>query len=296
MEDSQVSLFDIELRSLTGADPTRLAATLADLKVVSSVEAARSTLVNVPTTLGRYVGQETAHAVASALKALGAEVVLQGSQVTCPHCGCSVKCEGKVSESGRGAIFDCPACQGLTFLDTRDSKFHPMLRCDTCRSLLNLPAQAHFGNYRCKCGRILSYSRFEGIPEVVAEKRGPLVTPRVAVLSVVLLLAVAVSTSLLPIPGLDLKAGATQPVARSAPKARRTSAYRQFTASTDRTEVVAALGPPEKESFTQDRAQQVLFYRSYDLYVILDSSRSGYTYLTTVRISDEVILHQRSIS
>jgi len=291
-----VSLFDIELRSLGGANLTDLVTRLVELKVVTSTEAARSTLAKVPTTLARYVGQETAYAVVAELREAGAEVALQGSHVTCPHCGVSVPCEGEASESGRGIVFTCVACRGLTFLDTLDRKFHPMLRCSACKSLLNLPAQGRYGNYRCKCGQVLSYAQFHGVPEVVPQKRPSLVTPRVALLFVALLLAVAVATSLLPLPGLSPGAGAAQPVARTAPKVRRTSVYRQFNATTDRAAVVAALGPAERESFTEDKAQQVLFYRSFDLYVILESGRSGYNYLSTVRLSDEVILHERPVT
>lgn len=297
MRDTRLTLYDIELRSLSGVDAARFAAELAGLKLFSSPDGARRILQAAPATLARYVGGETAFSVCSTLKAIGADVFLANSHVTCPHCGFSVPCEGQASQSGRGLIFSCPACRGLTFLDSQDRKFHPLLRCNDCGSLLNLPAQPRPGKYRCRCGRTPNYEVFQGMAEVVSEKRRSRVSPRTAVLMLVFLVVVCAWTSLLPIPGLDTHWSAKPAAAAQAPapKVRRTTAYRQFHAATDRAAVIEGLGQPERESSTEDGAQTVLFYRTFDLYVILEKTGQTYTYASTVRISDEVILHERPL-
>lgn len=160
-ETSKITLYDIVLRSLQGIDASQFAAELAKQKVVSSVEAATRLLAETPATLTRYGGHEAASAVFSSLKAAGADVVLKTSRVTCSHCGSAVPCEGEADASKRGVMFTCPVCQARTYLDSRDRKFHPVLQCDSCKSLLNLPAEGRAGKYRCKCGSILDYKPFQ---------------------------------------------------------------------------------------------------------------------------------------
>lgn len=172
---SRVSLYNITLLSLAGVNPRLFAAELVNLRVVPSVEAARRALLKTPATLARYVPEETASAVCSSLRATGADTVWLRSHVTCPHCEFPVPCDGEADQSGRGVTFSCPACSGLTLLDSRDRNFHPLLRCGACNSLLNLPVNARAGKYRCKCGTILSHDRFQSNLEFVAER--PFDTP-----------------------------------------------------------------------------------------------------------------------
>ena len=63
-------------------------------------------------------------------------------------------------------------------LDLRDRSFHPLLRCSACNSLLNLPAKARTGKYRCRCGQILSYTHAQVDAEVVADPTEDMPLPR----------------------------------------------------------------------------------------------------------------------
>ena len=139
------------------------------VKVVNSVETAHRMIVKTPAVLARYVGHTAAYAVCSSLRAVGADVFLQSSHVTCPHCRLGVPCDGAADPSRRGVTFSCPACHGLTLLDSRDRKFHPLLRCDNCHSLLNLPPDPRTGKYRCRCGEILSYQQVQDKVEFVGD-------------------------------------------------------------------------------------------------------------------------------
>lgn len=130
------------------------------------------------------------------------------------------------------------------------------------------------------------------IPKVERQANASRVTPRTAILSVVLFLAAALWTSLAVFSGQAEHSEPAQATADWSQKLRSTNAYRNFTAATDRAAVVAALGPPERESTDDDGAFLVLLYRSYDLYVILEPTGATYTYLGTVRMSDEAILHE----
>lgn len=70
-------------------------------------------------------------------------------------------------------------------------------------------------------------------------------------------------------------------------------AFQQFHAGTGYDQVIAAMGVPERESTSENGAELVLFYRRHDLYVVLEKTRSTYSYVCTVRISDEMVLHER---
>ena len=167
-----MTLNDIVFRSLAGVDPTFFAVQLANLKLFPSAEAAQRALVETPSVLARYVDEDTSYASCSLLKGTGADVVLRGSHVNCPHCASYVPCEGEANESQRGIVFTCRDCHGLNMLDARDRSFHPLLRCSACNSLLRLPADAQTGKYRCRCGQILSY--FPALPSPRAgSKRRP---------------------------------------------------------------------------------------------------------------------------
>ncbi len=165
----RITLKDIVLHSLAGVDSDRFADQLVELKVFPSVEAAQRALVQIPSVLARYVGDETSFEVCSSLKGIGADVDLRSSHVSCPHCAFSLPCEGEAAGSGTGIAFSCPSCHGLTMLDARDRSFHPLLRCGACHSLLNLPAKARVGKYRCRCGQILNYSGVKVDVELVAD-------------------------------------------------------------------------------------------------------------------------------
>ena len=141
----RVVLNDIVLRSLAAADSDTFVARLVKLKVFPLVETAKGALGKTPSVLARYVGDETSYAVCSALKEIGADVVLRGSHVNCPHCAFPLPCEGEANKSRGGIVFSCPSCNGLTMLDVRDRSFHPLLRCSTCKSLLYLPTNARTG-------------------------------------------------------------------------------------------------------------------------------------------------------
>ena len=174
----RVVLNDIVLRSLAAADSDAFAARLLKLKVFASVETAKRASGKTPSVLARYVGDETSHAVCFALKETGADVVLQGSHVNCPHCAFPLPCEGEANESRGGIVFSCPSCSGLTMLDVRDRSFHPLLRCSACKSLLYLPTNARTGRYRCRCGKILSYNQAQVKAEVVADPTEDMPSPR----------------------------------------------------------------------------------------------------------------------
>ena len=174
----RVVLNDIVLRSLAAADSDTFVARLVKLKVFASVEAAKGALGKTPSVLARYVGDETSYAVCSALKEIGADVVLRGSHVNCPHCAFPLPCEGEANKSRGGIVFSCPSCNGLTMLDVRDRSFHPLLRCSTCKSLLYLPTNARTGRYRCRCGKILSYNQAQVKAEVVADPTEDMPSPR----------------------------------------------------------------------------------------------------------------------
>ena len=176
-EPGRLVLNDIVLRSLAGADSDTFAARLVKLKVFASVETAKRASGKTPSVLARYVGDETSYAVCSALKEIGADVVLRGSHVNCPHCAFPLPCEGEANESRGGIVFSCPSCNGLTMLDVRDRSFHPLLRCSACKSLLYLPTNARTGRYRCRCGKILSYNQAQVKAEVVADPTEDMPSP-----------------------------------------------------------------------------------------------------------------------
>ena len=177
-EPGRLALNDIVLRSLAAADSDTFAARLVKLKVFPSVETAKRASGKTPSVLARYVGDETSYAVCSALKETGADVVLRGSHVNCPHCAFPLPCEGEANKSRGGIVFSCPSCSGLTMLDVRDRSFHPLLRCSTCKSLLYLPTNARTGRYRCRCGKILSYNQAQVKAEVVADPTEDMPSPR----------------------------------------------------------------------------------------------------------------------
>jgi hypothetical protein len=53
------------------------------------------------------------------------------------------------------------------------------------------------------------------------------------------------------------------------------------------------MGKPPAETLTLDGRERILYYRSFDLYVVLERSGAGEFYEGTVRISDGELLHQR---
>jgi predicted RNA-binding Zn-ribbon protein involved in translation (DUF1610 family) len=150
-------------------EPHALAAKLAGLKLAPSAQAAYALLAARPALVARYLPQKAAQEVSSAMRACGADAIVQIAHLTCPHCRFSVPCAGEVSASRGGLTFTCPSCQGLTLLDSRDRKFHPLLRCSDCGSLLRLSAAPQPGRYRCRCGRILRYDGLRPTVEFIPE-------------------------------------------------------------------------------------------------------------------------------
>lgn len=165
----QIVLQNVVVRSLQAADPHRLAAELVSQKLAGSVQAAGQLLSRTPATVARYMVHQTADSLCAKLKATGADAFLQTSTVTCPHCGVAVPCEGEADAARRGVMFGCSICDGRVYLDSRDRKFHPVLKCSSCQSLLNLPAEPKSGKYRCKCGNILNFELFQLKMEFDAE-------------------------------------------------------------------------------------------------------------------------------
>lgn len=288
-----LTLHDIELRSLKGVDTGVFAAELARLKVVPFPEAAQGLLDRTPSVLARYVGPKAAENICRSLQATGAEVWLPVSQITCPHCGFSVLCEGEPNRQQDGIIFCCRACQGLTLLSVTEARFRAVLRCGACGSLVDLPAKTAAGQYSCSCGRTLDYTPPKQIIPLTVERRPFPVRACVAAVCVVVLVCTGVWNWSLVTAGPDPEVAPGSTEELSVVEPRSTRAYREFDARTDRAGVVAALGAPERESGSERGEELALFYRRYGLYVVLERNRGTYSYLNTVRISDERILHER---
>lgn len=294
MEVARLAVYDVELRSLGRANAQRLAKLLVELKLAPSAEIALSAMVRPPSILARYVAYEAAEAARTALKASGVELALQISRAYCLYCDHSMVCDKGTPYLGGGVTFSCWACGGLSLVDPRERKFRPMLRCGACNSLLALPVESAFGDYPCKCGKTLTYARILDSWKETKKQPPPWVQLRkiAPYLGVYFLLVGLIVLALLP--GRDPRREGAEPAVSSASTLGVARAYGRFDSSTDRAAVVAALGQPQAEVASEDGEEQVLFYRNYDLYVVLEKTDTTFSYVRTVRISDEVILHEVS--
>lgn len=294
----KIGLFDVELYAMKAARPRAVAAELARLKVFSTAEAAAAAIRTTPTILARYMGPNPSQAVVAALKSAGAEVRLSVSQLRCPHCGFAVRCEGEPAPGRRGLLFTCRACRGLTALDTRLGKFHPVLRCASCSNPVELPVGARPGIFPCRCGAQVEFAPVQQAKEETPEappfdEEAPLKKPgwlrySFAVSLVVLAITAAGIYNLVrggPDIGMEARPA---PQDRPAP----TTAYTQFTAQTGQEAVFAALGSPERESMSTTGEHRVLFYRRHDLCVVLRRSGDSFLYRRTVRLSNGATLHE----
>jgi hypothetical protein len=281
-----VSLYDVVLRSLKHANRAGLAAELARFRVAVSEDTLASP-ESLPLTLARYAGPKVARSIRDSLLKMGALVSLHVSQLTCPHCGFSVECVGEPAADSDAVVFCCRACQGLTQLDLGQARFRSVIRCDACGSLVQLPDRAASGTYTCSCGAPLSYAPVKHVVPLESMQGPSRKRQFVLALSLLVLAAVLIHSSWLAF------YGPPEEGQQAAPTPKSTAAYGRFDSRTDRAAVISEMGTPDREATTEDGKEQVLFYRAYDLYVVLERTVSGFAYEATVRISDGELLHQR---
>ena len=283
-------LSDIVLRSLKRADRPGFAAELARWRLAETPGAAPGGALREPIVLARYVGPRAAQKIRESLRATGADVFLSTSRAACQHCGFSLLCEGEPTEARDGILFTCRPCGGLTLLSVEGASFAPVLRCGACRSLVMLPKGADVGAYPCACGRAIDYEPpLKAVRIASILHRIPL-QECLMVASLLVFLAIGLHSAWLLSNGPNPEV----PVAAHQPAPPLPADYQRFDKNAGYNAVVAAMGKPPAETLTLDGRERILYYRSFDLYVVLERSGGGEFYEGTVRISDGELLHQRS--
>ena len=282
-------LSDIVLRSLKRADRASFTAELARCHLAEIADAVPGGVLRDPVVLARYVGPRAARKIRESLRATGAEVFLRTSRAACQHCGFSLLCEGEPTEAKDGVLFSCRPCGGLTLLSVEAASFAAVLRCSACRSLVMLPKGADAGPYPCACGRAIDYEpplkmvRIASILHRIPIREGLMVVSLLVFLAMGLHSAWLVSNG--PNPEVPV---AVHQLARPQP-----ADYQRFDKNTGYNSVLAAMGKPPAETLTLDGRERILYYRAFDLYVVLERSGAGESYEGTVRISDGELLHKR---
>jgi hypothetical protein len=294
MQATFLTLHDVEVVSLKGADSRVFIDELVRLKVLASPEAASGLLAQRPLVVARYVGPGAADTICAALRAIGADVWLPVSQVVCPHCGFSIRCEGEAAPQQDGIVFCCRVCERLTLLSTTECRFRPVFRCDVCHALTDLPPKPSPGQYRCACGNTLDYVVPERAVSLRPRKRPFPFQACLAGLCAIVIVATAAWNWLSTERGPESEVDSHVSARASTVAPLSTEVLAEFEAGAGYREIVAALGAPYRESSSQDGSARILFYRGYDLYVVLERSETDFRYARTVRISDGIVLHERS--
>jgi hypothetical protein len=283
-----IVLFDVELQSLGKASPQRAAAALAEMNVLPLEKASQRLMLAAPMTLVRFLAAETAEAAVKLFNASGGAASKNVSVTACRHCRSELQCKEGLPHEG-GVRFYCWPCGEFTFFDSAARRFLPIVKCSCGAMHVWLPDAAAGAELVCACGAKLKFvvkKVSSGIlPVITFLPRRQWVFRLGAPATLVLLISAAwVVLRFAPI-------FAPRPAPQAEEATPTTKAYQQFNAKTGRAEVIAALGPPERETESGDKQAQLLFYRRFDLFVVLRRREAGFFFDRVVRLSDEAVVH-----